>query len=101
MNAVHPQVRKVLARLMRTWQSRGVDVFLFGSVAETWPPARKGADLDIGFDSRPLGPAGHALARELARDMAGSRRCGRSTSWTWRASRRRSARALKSARRDL
>ena len=67
---VHPKVREALRDLLRKYQACGVDVFLFGSVAETWPEARRGADFDIGFDLSKVAGRGKELGRELARDVS-------------------------------
>jgi hypothetical protein len=69
MMEVHPKVQKKLRRLFRKYRERGLDLFLFGSIAESWPESRRGADLDIGYDSRQLSSNRTAIERELERDI--------------------------------
>lgn len=66
MQRVPPKVQRALRDLLRKYQARGIDVFLFGSVAETWPEYRKGSDFDIGFKI----PAGRKDAEESKREIS-------------------------------
>jgi len=50
MNELHPIVRKRLQEIGAHTRRKGGRLFVFGSIAETWPQARKGADLDVGFE---------------------------------------------------
>lgn len=60
MPEVHPLVRKLiplpaqvrnhLHQVAKKQAQLGVRMFLFGSVARTWPQAHIGADLDIGYE---------------------------------------------------
>ena len=60
MPEVHPLVRKLiplpaqvrnhLHQVAKKQARLGVRMFLFGSVARTWPQAHIGADLDIGYE---------------------------------------------------
>jgi len=47
---VAPGVRAYLYEIARRQARFGVRLFLFGSVARTWPQAHIGADLDIGYE---------------------------------------------------
>ena len=44
------QVRNHLHQVAKKQARLGVRMFLFGSVARTWPQAHLGADLDIGYE---------------------------------------------------
>ena len=45
-----PQVRNHLHQVAKKQARLGVRMFLFGSVARTWPQTHIGADLDIGYE---------------------------------------------------
>lgn len=48
---LHPRVVHALNALAEELSASGLELFLFGSVAESYPYTRKGADLDIGLRS--------------------------------------------------
>jgi len=50
VNELHPTVQKRLQEIGAQTRRKGGRLFVFGSLAETWPRARKGADLDVGFE---------------------------------------------------
>jgi len=45
---IDPRVVRRLNELAESFADLGLRLFVFGSVAETYPAARKGADLDLG-----------------------------------------------------
>lgn len=63
-------VREALVALGQRYAREGIRVFLFGSVARTWPQALMGADLDIGYELPPgtLDPG--RVRRRLEDDLA-------------------------------
>lgn len=63
------RVRDGLRDVALRHAQRGVRVFLFGSVARSWPKAPIGADFDIGYEiDRSLGDR-DVRRRELERDV--------------------------------
>ena len=60
------RVREDLRRLGRRQAERGVRLFLFGSVARTWPLAARGSDLDIGYELPACDPT---IAAQLRREL--------------------------------
>jgi hypothetical protein len=66
---VDPRVRERLRDLAVGYALRGVHVFLFGSVARTWPEAHIGADLDLGYEIQLSQVDQDVLRRELERDI--------------------------------
>jgi hypothetical protein len=67
---VDPRVRNSLRDVAVRHARRGVRVFLFGSVARTWPCAPLGADFDLGYEIDRSRGDENALRRDLERDMA-------------------------------
>ena len=65
MTPLHPEIRKQIIELARTYKKRGIRLFLFGSVAKTWPLTRKGADLDIGIESLSQSDEAEKTKKEL------------------------------------
>lgn len=63
-----PRVRDALIDLAKRYHRIGVQVFLFGSVARSWPLAAATADFDIGFEFRD-GRVDEQVARTLAREF--------------------------------
>ena len=66
---VDPRVRRHLCQLARRHARRGVRLFLFGSVARTWPRAPLAADFDLGYEIKRAQPDADALRRDLQRDL--------------------------------
>lgn len=64
------RVREALCSLATRYKKKGVRVFLFGSVASTWPLALKGADFDIGFEWISDAVDKRTLLQELETDIA-------------------------------
>ncbi|MFP4156109.1 MAG: hypothetical protein ACLFU4_00655 [Opitutales bacterium] len=48
---LHPRVVHALNEIATELSESGLELFLFGSVAQTYPYVRKGADLDLGLHS--------------------------------------------------
>ena len=63
-----PRVRDALIDLAKRYHRIGLQVFLFGSVARSWPLAAATADLDIGFEFQDGRVDGH-ITRTLAREI--------------------------------
>ena len=66
---VAPRVRAHLQELVKQQARFGVRLFLFGSVARTWPKAHIGADLDIGYVMDPARSDRAERVRSLQRDL--------------------------------
>jgi predicted nucleotidyltransferase len=66
---VAPRVRAHLQELAKQQARFGVRLFLFGSVARTWPKAHIGADLDIGYAIDPARSDRAERVRSLQRDF--------------------------------
>ena len=66
---VAPRVRAHLQELAKQQARFGVRLFLFGSVARTWPEAHLGADLDIGYALDPDRSDRAERVRSLQRDL--------------------------------
>ena len=66
---VAPRVRAHLQELAKQQARFGVRLFLFGSVARTWPKAHIGADLDIGYAMDPARSDRAERVRSLQRDL--------------------------------
>lgn len=66
---VAPRVRAHLQELAKQQARFGVRLFLFGSVARTWPKAHIGADLDIGYAIDPARSDRAERIRSLQRDF--------------------------------
>ena len=66
---VAPRVRAHLQELAKQQSRFGVRLFLFGSVARTWPKAHIGADLDIGYVLDPARSDRAERVRSLQRDL--------------------------------
>ena len=66
---VAPCVRAHLQELAKQQARFGVRLFLFGSVARTWPKAHIGADLDIGYAIDPARSDRAERIRSLQRDL--------------------------------
>jgi predicted nucleotidyltransferase len=66
---VAPRVRAHLQELAKQQARFGVRLFLFGSVARTWPEAHLGADLDIGYAMDPDRSDRAERVRSLQRDL--------------------------------
>ena len=64
-----PRVRDHLRGVALRQARRGVRVFLFGSVARTWPQAPVGADFDLGYEIDCARGDQEALRRDLERDL--------------------------------
>lgn len=64
------RVRDSLCALARRHSRRGVRVFLFGSIARTWPQATLGADFDLGYEIAHARADRETRRRELERDVA-------------------------------
>jgi hypothetical protein len=65
-----PLPARLLAELDRTarvFARRGVRLFVFGSVAETYPSSYRGADLDLGYTFSEQEDDRENLERELVR----------------------------------
>ena len=69
LRLVDPRVRAALQDMARRHARRGVRVFLFGSVARTWPRAPVGADFDLGYEIDRAGGDPEARRRELQHDV--------------------------------
>ena len=65
-----PKLRNELETLGRHFRTRGLRVFVFGSVARTWPNAAPTSDLDLGFQWIVPGHHPETTERELARRVA-------------------------------
>lgn len=70
MSKVHPVIQHELKHLLVKYEKLGVDMFLFGSVADTWPECRRGADFDIAVDAVPATKDRRDVVRQLERDVA-------------------------------
>jgi predicted nucleotidyltransferase len=68
---VAPEVRAYLYEVARQQARYGVRLFLFGSVARTWPQAHIGADLDIGYEIDRTRNDLDVRRRSLERDIEG------------------------------
>lgn len=66
---VDPRVRDALRQLAVRHARQGVRVFLFGSVARSWPRAPVGADFDIGFEIKSPRGDRDAARRTLEGDL--------------------------------
>lgn len=66
---VAPRVRAHLQELAKQQARFGVRLFLFGSVARTWPKSHIGADLDIGYAIDPARSDRAERIRSLQRDF--------------------------------
>lgn len=63
-------VRVALGELGERYAREGVRLFLFGSVARTWPQALAGADFDVGYEVPPGTLDPDHLRRRLEDDLA-------------------------------
>ena len=63
MQELHKAVREKLCDIAGEFASCGLNVFVFGSIAENWPYSPVGADLDIGFE----GDGDQAVRERLSR----------------------------------
>jgi hypothetical protein len=66
---IDARVRWALCALGSRYARQGVRVFLFGSVARSWPQAPAGADFDLGYEVDPAVPGRDVLLRQLRRDV--------------------------------
>ena len=68
---IDPRVVRRLNELAESFAGLGLRLFVFGSVAETYPEARKGADLDLGvFVDEDLDPGTRQVRlRDLRRQL--------------------------------
>ena len=64
-----PCVQAALGALGNKYAREGVRVFLFGSVARSWPQAPAGADFDIGYEVPPGTSDPARLLRRLEDDL--------------------------------
>jgi predicted nucleotidyltransferase len=64
------KLRSELAVLGRHFRTHGIRVFIFGSVARTWPNAAPTSDLDLGFEWISANPHPEITERELARRVS-------------------------------
>lgn len=64
------EVQAALWALGQRFRARGLRVFLFGSVARTWPRAAATADLDLGYEWTPTSNPEEDLVRELEQQVA-------------------------------
>jgi len=64
-----PRICDELRQLGRRYANRGTRLFLFGSVARSWPAAPVGADFDLGYEFVSNPAAKDSLRRELERDV--------------------------------
>ncbi len=63
------RVRRALGELAARYAPQGVRLFLFGSVARTWPLAADTADLDLGYEMMSPSMDADGLRRRLERDV--------------------------------
>lgn len=66
---ISPRLLRALDETAATFRGRGVRLFVFGSIARTYPLSHRGADLDIGWEREPGAPVDDDVARSLARAM--------------------------------
>ena len=65
-----PCVQEALGKIGSKYAREGVRVFLFGSVARSWPEAPLGADFDIAYVAASNPAAVDELRRRLEDDLA-------------------------------
>jgi hypothetical protein len=58
-----------LDKTAREFKKRGIKLFIFGSIAETYPASFRGADLDLGYELSTEDQASEALEHELAKSI--------------------------------
>ncbi|MCC5790478.1 MAG: hypothetical protein JJT75_12655 [Opitutales bacterium] len=63
LSPIDPRVVRGLNKVFTDSSKLGFELFVFGSVAETYPWARKGADLDLGIMAK------NTMRPELKRDQ--------------------------------
>lgn len=69
LRPVDPLVRSALHGLAVRFARDGVRLFLFGSIARTWPFARVGADFDLGYEMEAQQAGFEAVRRRLEREV--------------------------------
>ncbi len=69
LRPIDPRVRAALCALGRRFADKGVRLFLFGSVARSWPLAPVGADFDLGYEIAATVPGQNQLRRELDQEV--------------------------------
>lgn len=69
LRPVDPRVRSALHGLAVRFARHGVRLFLFGSIARTWPFVRVGADFDLGYEMEARQAGFEAVRRRLEREV--------------------------------